>query len=724
MVTLKNSNNRCRFCSKVFCCLKCRDAHESNKHADLNSSKPKCPLCFKCDLPYDPRLNSIDDNLGRAQFVCHVVINHLPLRCKVCGDTFDSNQAFQSAEPCKGPIKKVAAPVVTASPVSNLPCDNNNNSDIIPVEKKLLLTPQYHIEVNASEKSLASAGSLHLKNPENFDSPLELARHTSTPMHLSVVGLQKYHGHPPSVPEFDLKTPSSQRTFDTIGSSWGSAASVFESRYFTAETDGPSLGSAIEGSNNSTNARDNQNIPTWTSPVFPILKKQLEAQNSDADSPSTGSNYRVERSILKSALLSRIDDSHGTPRDSIEKRVRFSDQFDTPTSTITTMSDASACDSDIFFEARESLDDDEQAAKDSPVIKQLEQNKVERVAADTSVSNSKINASATSSSSRVLMMLLVEKTDNAKGFSSVDLAPLIDSGLKKLEESANLNNNSRTDNGNQGSSNSGTVAKLTTEITSYARQIDGSMSKPLKGCRRRASIKDTLITMSDCIECITPPSRCNQQTVMDQEREWINKADSVVNAGGAYKSDGLFSAMARVVRSALKKLPAAVTARNLSREPIPLNPNSPPTVAPTAVVDCHATATDAIALVHRSSSIKRPRDRIDSLDEAATLRDSPGRNSGVSSSISSSTRANITTIQNTASMNSELTVTSPAAKRHRGWCRIRAREPIARMREQVVAASLRGSSRETQRFQQGELSIGDTFLPLPSRAHQSTQTED
>lgn len=70
-------------------------------------------------------------------------------------------------------------------------------------------------------------------------------------------------------------------------------------------------------------------------------------------------------------------------------------------------------------------------------------------------------------------------------------------------------------------------------------------------------------------------------------------------------------------------------------------------------------------------------------------------------------------------------VTSPAAKRHRGWYRIRAREPIARMRErQVVAASPRGASRETQRFQQGTLSIGDTFITLPSRAHQSTQTED
>jgi hypothetical protein len=67
-------------------------------------------------------------------------------------------------------------------------------------------------------------------------------------------------------------------------------------------------------------------------------------------------------------------------------------------------------------------------------------------------------------------------------------------------------------------------------------------------------------------------------------------------------------------------------------------------------------------------------------------------------------------------------VLSPAAKRHRGWYRIRAREPIARMRKRQIV-SPRGASLETQRFQQGSLTVGDTHLPLPSRAHQATQTE-
>ena len=67
---------------------------------------------------------------------------------------------------------------------------------------------------------------------------------------------------------------------------------------------------------------------------------------------------------------------------------------------------------------------------------------------------------------------------------------------------------------------------------------------------------------------------------------------------------------------------------------------------------------------------------------------------------------------------------SPIAKRPRGWYKIRAREPIARMRK-IQITSPKGISSETQRFQQGSLSVGkqNTILPLPARAHQFTQTE-
>lgn len=65
---------------------------------------------------------------------------------------------------------------------------------------------------------------------------------------------------------------------------------------------------------------------------------------------------------------------------------------------------------------------------------------------------------------------------------------------------------------------------------------------------------------------------------------------------------------------------------------------------------------------------------------------------------------------------------SPIAKRHRhGWYKIRGREPIARMKNKLT--SPRGISSETQIFSQGSLSVGNTIIPIPSRAHQSVQSD-
>ncbi|XP_011646914.1 uncharacterized protein LOC105433339 [Pogonomyrmex barbatus] len=68
-----------------------------------------------------------------------------------------------------------------------------------------------------------------------------------------------------------------------------------------------------------------------------------------------------------------------------------------------------------------------------------------------------------------------------------------------------------------------------------------------------------------------------------------------------------------------------------------------------------------------------------------------------------------------------LDIRSPLAKRQRGWYNmIRGRQPISRMRNSRVTTSPRGISAETQVFSQGSLTVGDTVLPLPARAHQLT----
>lgn len=233
--------------------------------------------------------------------------------------------------------------------------------------------------------------------------------------------------------------------------------------------------------------------------------------------------------------------------DSIEKRVRFSDQCLVPASSVqvtaTCETSAYFADNDIFFEARESLDDDEhqdsnnndeKAAAAAAVGKaDFTAKKIEeksqtsetcaccrhQVTADISLekkleSSLETSANNKSSSSRVVMMLLVEKTDSSKSLSSLDLAPLIDSGLKKLEESA--------------------TNKLRLEIEEKESEIKAFVKEQgFFGC---ATAEKPIETRQE--------SKIEEVSLKDVSSSTVTSS-----------SHGIFSAMARVVRSALKKLP-------------------------------------------------------------------------------------------------------------------------------------------------------------------------
>ncbi|KYN06841.1 hypothetical protein ALC62_02224 [Cyphomyrmex costatus] len=102
------------------------------------------------------------------------------------------------------------------------------------------------------------------------------------------------------------------------------------------------------------------------------------------------------------------------------------------------------------------------------------------------------------------------------------------------------------------------------------------------------------------------------------------------------------------------------------------------------------------------------------------LSSSPESSSGTSSSRVRKRSREISPKENPTAFT--LGTTSPLAKRQRGWYRmIRGRLPINRMRNSRVTTSPRGVSKETQVFSQGSLTVGDTVLPLPARAHETTE---
>lgn len=61
---------------------------------------------------------------------------------------------------------------------------------------------------------------------------------------------------------------------------------------------------------------------------------------------------------------------------------------------------------------------------------------------------------------------------------------------------------------------------------------------------------------------------------------------------------------------------------------------------------------------------------------------------------------------------------SPLPKRKKEWYEIKGRRPIRSVCHNTnQVTSPRGVSLETQIFSQGSLTVGDTVLPLPARAH-------
>ncbi|XP_076675921.1 uncharacterized protein LOC143373033 isoform X1 [Andrena cerasifolii] len=168
-------------------------------------------------------------------------------------------------------------------------------------------------------------------------------------------------------------------------------------------------------------------------------------------------------------------------------------------------------------------------------------------------------------------------------------------------------------------------------------------------------------------------------------------SNSSSNSSDSGSSVGIFSAVANAVRTVMRNFSGAGTTRNIDREQVPPREDIVP--RPTTSEAFHPLSSLASSLLRRPG--KRSRDAIESVP-------------------SSQRQMDVAVPQ--------IEMRSPLAKRPRGWYRIKGREPIARMRNTRIT-SPRGVSSETQVFHQGSLSVGDTVLPLPSRAHQSTQTE-
>ncbi|XP_011302550.1 uncharacterized protein fs(1)Ya [Fopius arisanus] len=672
--------NRCYACKKLFCCVDCCTNHIRNKHPGRQS---ECPLCRSEIL--------ITRNFNNSHFLCHVVINHLPLKCRYCGDFFQCSADLKNLGTCSRRLLIQKDNII-----------NEGHSVVAHGPSPLTQTPLN--PVNQS-KGYSIEGDYN-SNFEDLTSPPEFTRHTSTPMQIGIS--RKTTGFifkTPRSPNFSLKTPKTPTCVLQDKNQAGEAGEDSKSSY--SKTDTPLIykKQLSRESNLQELLEQSESVYLSFSPSRRQNLSERASLKSILMSKSPGENFEPQKERVLEGTSTDMDltepmgftpvpllKSDPEERTSIEgvfkfppevrdsgKRVRFSDQFEVQKVPDTSPSKSPVTDIEEFFEARQSLSEftvinsdtspgeqKEDKAKASPTTnnnfsptrcEENEENRgnkenIENANIEKGTPTGKNNeneghkyvSTKVSETSRVVMMVLVEKTGDS---GNVDLTPLINSGLKTLES-------------------------VTTGMNSGESPVSTGEHPDVQKKLAVVSV-DTYKRISTIERCHKPESPGD----LSQKRR-SDKSES---------SGSLLSAVANAVRTAFKNISEAVTTRHVMGE------QEGSRKIPT--IQIHPPDTPAPSV----RPLKRARDDLISLDAAEVTA------AGATDSDESND------------------IRSPEQKRPRAWYRqIRGRDPIARMKYSSILPS-RGISNETQCFQQGSLSVGDTILPLPSRAHQSTQTD-
>ncbi|RLU15653.1 hypothetical protein DMN91_011407 [Ooceraea biroi] len=675
MIAFKNAADKnCRICKKTFCCAKCRDRHVNEVHPGLNGS---CFLCASKALPMRP-FESEKLDLRNEQLLCHIINKHLPLHCHLCGDTFESGEDFKSFGACKWWSRHCLTSPVGSGYLEKLKLCSMSDS-------------------NYNDK---------------FYTPCEVQRKTSTPMFAGQKVDVEYQT--PCIPDFSLKTP--QTNSSSIVQCSGTAKTQNESRNSEARsTDFFSFSTHVANEDTPFKASEDDQFPRSNSGRKLDIK---EEKDETADKAATVSEGR----ILSPVDMDLTSVEGGIPRDSPQLdpiceepdetpeivKVRFSDEHKIlpefekrMESCVKSILNASMED-DVFHDANDAHESNAKNAEDATAehptkitgdtkdeknakcdqekdeactlekslqnyqnnlhVEMIQDNEVKKNEKEKENRNSEPNSvTMNQQGTRVLMMVLVE---NNSGGLDGDLMPLINSGLKKLQEQMTSANYSTPDT----IESSGTNKVRRQSVTKMQMTVSTVESYSVNNTT-------TAAVATDCQEIVPSTSLSVQNT---DERN-----------GGFLSS---FSQAVKYVLRSFSGLNDPLNNNNASNV-VQQQKNMKKSTSTPELSGGGSSLTNLVANGVQIRSGKRARD----VTEAPSKWDS--------SSLAVEGR-------------------SPLAKRHRPWyTMIKGRKPLDRMRNNRATSS-RGVSTETQIFSQGSLTVGDTVLPLPTRAHQSpTQTE-
>ncbi|XP_046822027.1 uncharacterized protein LOC124425563 [Vespa crabro] len=653
------TNRTCNICEKLFCCAECCKRHQRNKHPDQEFY---CPLCYGKKLPLHPKLDE--------KLLYHVAVNHLPLYCYLCGDFFEQNKDIELFDPCKFWL---------AQRRPQLSISERRSLVATPISSNLGTKKKEHSTIDGDYNG-------NFVGP--LTSPPELYRTTSTPMHVAVTGKQSSLEYKtPHVPNFLLKTPNISSTTSIVKSyTYGSESksSDFEgksSSYLTCYTNQDktpfrSLPSDF-GVEEQLSTKNNPGL------MLSVMQEQERTEYITATKTKL-SNYEIEGSAddmeltgIHGGILPEMKNVevriHEERRSSSFKKVRFSDQYDKDIeSGRGSIGSSNMTENDEYYEARESLSRSTVTMEDVPMKMDNEKlTNIDANAFDKNRNESKVDSrSNTEKISDNENNIEKENRFYRTQTTHSNIGVTQKTGCSRVVMMVIVENNSTS-----GTSNIGPL------IESGLKQLS-SMSD-LAECKITDTAKRELIksSMENNVNTADYKFYSDSNSVSSQS----NNVESSLNRNN---SAGLLSSMTHAVKQALRSFPGGNFLKSTSSERMFKRDEIPSSSAVNNYLS-------NIASYVSNNSRKRSRDFKDESPTSTTATDS--------AVLYADDR-------------------SPMAKRHRyGWYKIRGREPIARMKNKLT--SPRGISSETQIFSQGSLSVGNTIIPIPSRAHQSVQSD-
>ncbi|XP_046746023.1 uncharacterized protein LOC124411143 isoform X2 [Diprion similis] len=585
--------------------------------------------------------------------------------CVLCGQIYRSSSDLENFERCEFWRQK-------------------KNCNFLPPDQVKKLSAQ--VTPSPITKTLSCPTSCRKESPsidsefhslQGFTFPQELMRNTSTPMHGSVTDQRSgfhFNNKTSKFPSFHLKTPRTPRVEENPSPTlfYSATSQLLTSKDINSDSCVSAIAGSVSSSSRSFGSvhtpsrstvianRMSEGCSGYSREIFKTnSSRALGVMEEQEEQVSICMDLTEAQDNLQKMFDARKDSDSPTAPKYLSKKVRFSDQHQI-------MADSTVdpvSDNEEFYEAPEILGGklacSVQNDSDARIVQQNEDNSDKENVENREESESFKTPSSTPSATSSRVVMMVV-VENGFEISTSNLIPLINSSLEKLDQTKPLVKN----------------------ITSSLPNVSSHFQHPSSSLVRSISSIDSYTASST--NYYYEPSNTSSTTPVEPQKN-ISELSSHVG--------GIFSAVAQVMRNAFRGLPGT----------------GPSKGSPTRVSEA---LTESRGL--NSTGSRTSPSRFSTM--ATSLLRRPGKRSrdAINDAVSPYRRELRSPRNDTGS--------SPVAKRPRSWHRIRGRDPIARMRTGTSTAT-RGVSSETQHFQQGSLSAGDTVLPIPSRAHQSTQTD-